>query len=62
MPEFSATGPARGKDLRAEDLARNIELADRNGMRSRALEVGEQMMAEDGSATAVSAIETLMAA
>jgi len=56
-----ATGPVNGKDLRAGDLARNIELAGSDGIRLRARETGERMMAEDGLATAVSAIEKIMA-
>jgi UDP:flavonoid glycosyltransferase YjiC (YdhE family) len=56
-----AAGPVRGKDLRAQDLARNIDLAGRDGMRSRAREAGQKMMAEEGLTVAISAIEEIMA-
>jgi UDP:flavonoid glycosyltransferase YjiC (YdhE family) len=55
-----AAGPVNGKDLRANDLARNIELAGSDGIRLRASETGERMMAEDGLAAAVLAIQKIM--
>jgi len=49
------------KDLRARDLARSIDLAEREPMRSRAREVGERMRAENGIATGTAAMEQIVA-
>ena len=48
-------------DLRARDLARNIDLAEREPMRSRARAVGERMRDENGIANATAAIEQSVA-
>ena len=49
-------------DLRARDLARSIELAEGDSMRSRAHAIGASMRAENGLANATAAIEAIVAA
>jgi sterol 3beta-glucosyltransferase len=55
-----APAPLRFRGLRAADLARRLELAERSDVRARARELGSRMQSENGLANAISAIETLM--
>ena len=55
-----APAPVSRKPGFGRRLARAIDQADRQDVRTRATEVGRRMAAEDGLADAVSAIETLM--
>jgi UDP:flavonoid glycosyltransferase YjiC (YdhE family) len=50
----------RLQGLRARDLAERLELAEQPDFRARAQELGSRMRTENGVASAISAIETLM--
>lgn len=53
---------APGSRMAAAAMARAIAAAGTDQMRSRAAALGEKMRAEDGLASAVSRVETLVAA
>lgn len=56
-----AAAAVEGKKLNAQALARGIELAQSDELRSHASALGARMRAENGLATAVRAIEEIMA-
>jgi UDP:flavonoid glycosyltransferase YjiC (YdhE family) len=56
-----AADPVDGRHLKASSLAQGIEFAERSEVRAHARALGMRMRAEDGLATAVAAIEKLMA-